>query len=105
MIDEFIKGRPEFSSRSQLARVALREFVVRDAGPAEEEDGVNVRFPHMIKGALEGMRDAGVYNSVEEAVLDLVRRGMFSEEDFQSAKHDALRSYDDYVRIVNKRPR
>ncbi|WP_400207235.1 ribbon-helix-helix domain-containing protein [Candidatus Methanomassiliicoccus intestinalis] len=78
LLDEFIESHPEYSNRSNLARVAIREFVensglskrnTRSAGDYE----VTVELPKALYNILSNMVDAGYFRSMGEILVDCAR--------------------------------
>jgi Arc/MetJ-type ribon-helix-helix transcriptional regulator len=92
LIDEFIEGHPEISNRSQLARIALRAFMDRDGGTrAESSKGeMVVKVPPVVRSMMEGMVEDGYYNSVEDIVVECLRKEFVSAESLQKAKDELL---------------
>ncbi|HOE52882.1 MAG TPA: ribbon-helix-helix domain-containing protein [Methanomassiliicoccales archaeon] len=91
LIDEFIDGHPEISNRSQLARIALRAFIERDGGARAEGSGKGdlvVKVPPAVRSIMEGMVEDGYYNSVEDIVVECLRKEFVSKENLDKVKDE-----------------
>ena len=94
LIDEFVKKRPEFSNRSQLARVAIRSFIEgAENTPAPEDKGnrITIEVPKGILHVMKAMvKEEGFYNSVNDVILEALREKFVSKEHLDDAKKRAL---------------
>jgi Arc/MetJ-type ribon-helix-helix transcriptional regulator len=91
LIDEFIEGHPEISNRSQLARIALRAFIDRDGGTRVEGSGKGemvIKVPPAVGSIMEGMVEEGYFNSVEEIVVECLRKEFVSRENLDKIKNE-----------------
>jgi Arc/MetJ-type ribon-helix-helix transcriptional regulator len=103
LIDEFVKKRPEYSNRSQLARVAIRAFIEGAQGsPASEERGtrVTVEVPRAVLHILSTMVKEGYYTSIGGAIEETIRKEFVTKEHLDEAKkraHETRKSTLEYV--------
>jgi len=91
LIDDFIDGHPEFSNRSQLARIALRAFIERDGGARVEGPGKGemvIKVPPAVRSIMEGMVEDGYYNSAEDIVVECLRKEFVSRENLDKVKDE-----------------
>lgn len=91
LIDDFIEGHPEFSNRSQLARIALRAFIERDGMTQPERPGKGemvIRVPPAVRSIMEGMVEEGYYNAVEDIVLECLRKEFVSRENLERVRDE-----------------
>jgi len=91
LIDEFIDGHPEISNRSQLARIALRAFIERDGGARVNGSGKGefvLRVPPAVCSIMEGMVEDGYYNSVEDIVVECLRKEFVSRDNLEKVKDE-----------------
>jgi len=89
LIDRFIEEHPEFSNRSQLARIAVRSFIESKSEPeppGTRSNRVVVEIPKLALEVIEGMTRAGIYNSVGGAIEDCVRKEFVSKEYLEEVK-------------------
>jgi Arc/MetJ-type ribon-helix-helix transcriptional regulator len=93
LLDEFVKRRPEFSNRSQLARVAIRSFIdgAQDSPVSEEKTNrISVELPKAALHVIKVMIREGIYITPEDAVKDAVRKEFLPKEHLDEAKKRAL---------------
>jgi len=91
LIDDFIDGHPEISNRSQLARIALRAFIERDGGARVASSGKGelvIKLPPAVRSIMEGMVEDGYYNSVDEIVVECLRKDLVSRENLDKVKDE-----------------
>ena len=91
LIDEFIDGHPEISNRSQLARIALRAFIERDGGAqvsGSGKGGFVLNVPPAVRSIMEGMVEDGYYNSVEDVVVECLRKEFVSRHNLEKVKDE-----------------
>ncbi|MHC1680512.1 MAG: ribbon-helix-helix domain-containing protein [Methanomassiliicoccales archaeon] len=91
LIDDFIDGHPEISNRSQLARIALRAFIERDGGARVNGSGkgeIVLRVPPVVSSIMEGMVEDGYYNSVEDIVVECLRKEFVSRDNLEKVKDE-----------------
>lgn len=82
ILDAFIKKHPEYSNRSNFARIALRSFIERVDGTSEtastnnevQDNVVSVRVPRLALDTIRDLVRAGAYNSPEDAIVECVRK-------------------------------
>lgn len=103
LIDEFVKKKPEFSNRSQLARVAIRAYIEGAAGslaPAERGARVTVEIPNAVLHIMNTMVKEGYYSSIGGAIEETVRKEFVTKEHLEEAKkraHESRKSTLEYV--------
>jgi Arc/MetJ-type ribon-helix-helix transcriptional regulator len=93
LLDDFIERHPEYSNRSNLARVAFRAFIeqIEGTNKTSAEDAkqdtnvISVRVPPFIHNSIVKMVRNGLFNSTEEAVLDCVRKVYITSEKAREA--------------------
>jgi Arc/MetJ-type ribon-helix-helix transcriptional regulator len=91
LIDDFIDGHPEISNRSQLARIALRAFIERDGGARASVSGKGelvIKVPPAVRSIMDGMVEDGYYNSVDEIVVECLRKEFVTRENLDKVKDD-----------------
>ena len=91
LIDDFIEGHPEISNRSQLARIALRAFIERDGGARVDGSGrgeIVLKVPPAVRSIMEGMVEDGYYNSLDEIVVECLRKEFVTRENLDKVKDD-----------------
>lgn len=91
LIDDFIDGHPEISNRSQLARIALRAFIERDGGARVDGSGMGdivLKVPPAVRSIMEGMVEDGYYNSVEDIVVECLRKEFVSRDNLEKVKDE-----------------
>lgn len=109
LLDAFIEKHPEYSNRSNFARVALRAFIERLDGepkaerviPEVKKNVLTVEIPRMAHETIMDSVRAGIYNSAEEAVVECVRDRYIETkqtlEAIKKAKVEALQSTVQYL--------
>ncbi|KQM11688.1 hypothetical protein AOA80_06530 [Methanomassiliicoccales archaeon RumEn M1] len=88
MLDGFLEEHPEFSNRSHLARLAIRAFIEQNEAPegiASERrpakgNAVTIDVPALAYMTIESFIRAGVYNSMEDAVVECLREKFITKE-------------------------
>lgn len=91
LIDDFIDGHPEISNRSQLARIALRAFIERDGGARVDGSGrgeIVLKVPPAVRSIMEGMVEDGYYNSVEDIVVECLRKEFLTKDSMEKVKDE-----------------
>ncbi|NLX47099.1 MAG: hypothetical protein GXY70_02850 [Euryarchaeota archaeon] len=91
LIDDFIDVHPEISNRSQLARIALRAFIERDGGMRVDGSGrgeIVLKVPPAVRSIMEGMVEDGYYNSVEDIVVECLRKEFVSRDNLEKVKDE-----------------
>jgi Arc/MetJ-type ribon-helix-helix transcriptional regulator len=86
LIDEYIEDHPEYSSRSHLARIAIRSMIEGDAAADETVESspkknlITVEIPRAIFEIMEDNINRGEYTSFQTAIEELVRERFLSRE-------------------------
>ena len=86
LIDEYIEKHPEFSSRSHLARMAIRALVDGGAEADEEAESspkknlITVEIPGAAFRVMEESINRGEYLSFQSVIEELVRGKFLSTE-------------------------
>ncbi len=86
LIDEYLDGHPEFSSRSHLARIAIRSMIVEDDRAEEtvetspKRNTITVEIPTAIFAVMEDSIRRGEYTSFQTVIEELVRGRFLSRE-------------------------
>ncbi len=110
LIDDFIAEKPEYSSRSQLARVAIRSFIEGTEPAAQnkkrESKGnlVTVEIPRAAMKALLHAVRAGLYTSVESAIEECVRDKFIHKEHLEEIKRKVLDSHRETLEALSDEP-
>ena len=104
LLDGFIKKHPEYSNRSNFARVAIRSFIEQFEGDRATEatklgkksNVMTIEGPRFAHETIMTSVRAGIYNSPEEAVVECIRKKFIDTEEFLEAtkkqKMEALKS-------------
>ncbi len=80
VIDSFI-ARHDFSNRSEFLREAALEYIERYEPPVgQEEVPQRITLPKQIKNNIHYLINVGHYNDWQDAVHELVREGLLSED-------------------------
>jgi len=101
MMDVFLDEHPEFSSRSQLIRIALRNYMKRDA-QADDGDGLVVKLGDRYMRALTILKDNGFADSEAGVVERIVERTLVPRETFEEAAKKAFAAYEMYTELTEK---
>jgi Arc/MetJ-type ribon-helix-helix transcriptional regulator len=92
LIDNYIDIHPEYSSRSHLARMAIRSLVKRDAQPEKAEPAdeepesspqpnmITIEIPMAIFNIMEDSKRRGEYSSYQTMIEELVRAKFLVKE-------------------------
>lgn len=78
ILDDFIESHPEYSNRSNLARVAIREFIENSgksnnrAAPTSEYE-ISVVLPEAMYKIIANLISKGIFKSMEDGVVQCVR--------------------------------
>ncbi|HHT74851.1 MAG: ribbon-helix-helix domain-containing protein [Methanomassiliicoccaceae archaeon] len=104
MLDSFLKDHPEYSNRSHLARLAIRAFIEQNGASKDidmttqssKETAVTVEVPALAYMTIKDFIRAGVYNSMEDAVVECLREKFITKE----VKERILRQQAESVRTV-----
>lgn len=102
LLDRFIEEHPEYSNRSQLARMAIRAFIeARGTQASGTSDGkMLVEIPRVALAVMEGMVRAGIYSSVCGAIEDCVRREFVPKEHLEEVKKKILEMSRETLEVV-----
>jgi len=110
VLDRFIEGHPEFSNRSHLARLAIREFIDQREEPKDaptatklpKETMVTVELPALAYKAIVQSVRAGVFNSTEDAVIDCLRREFITKDVMDIIRRQQLESMQANVQVLDR---
>jgi len=110
LLDEFIEGHPEFSNRSHLARLAIREFIEHNGAPTEAKadhraarrNVVTVEVPALAHLTIEDFIRAGVYNSVEDAVVECLREKFITKESREKVLRQQAESIRTTIEVLDR---
>ena len=86
LIDEYIEKHPEYSSRSHLARIAIRSKIEGDEIAEEAVEAspkrnvITVEIPRAIFEVMEDSIRRGEFTSFQTAIEELVRGRFLSRE-------------------------
>ena len=104
LLDAFIARHPEYSNRSNLARVAIRSFIEQLEGDSStdttkhsvKKNVITVEIPRLAHETIMDSVRAGMYNSAEDAVIECIRKRYIHTDDtlehIKRAKLDAIKS-------------
>jgi len=110
LIDDFIAEKPEYSSRSQLARVAIRSFIegteptVQDKKRESKGNVVMVEIPRAAMKALQHAVRAGLYTTVESAIEECVRDKFIHKDHLEDIKRKVLDSHRETLEALSDEP-
>jgi metal-responsive CopG/Arc/MetJ family transcriptional regulator len=96
LIDEFVKKRPEFTNRSQLARVAIRAFIEGAEGSLATDDNkvrVSIAVPKAVLGAMNYLVKGGHYSSIGAMIEEAIRKEYVNRDSLEEAKKRASEAY------------
>ncbi len=97
LLDSFIEKHPEYASRSQFTRVAIRAFIEGAQGSSVTEDKDNhvvVELPRKALFVIQAMVREGIYNSVEGAIEEAVRKEFLRPEHLEDVKKKVLEAHE-----------
>ncbi|MDW5563689.1 MAG: ribbon-helix-helix domain-containing protein [Methanomassiliicoccus sp.] len=108
LLDAFIEKHPEYSNRSNFARVAIRSFIEQFEGTKTNEITKNVKsnvitieVPRFAHETIMSSVRAGIYNSPEEAIVECVRKRYINiEEAIENIKREKLENLKGTVQMV-----
>ncbi|MGE4275534.1 MAG: ribbon-helix-helix domain-containing protein [Candidatus Methanomethylophilaceae archaeon] len=101
VMDEFLQSHPEISNRSQLIRVALRNYMERDA-PLERGNTLSIRLGERFMGSLTKLSNGGMAESEEEVAKRIIERFLMPQDIFEDAAKEAFKAYDSYAEIAKR---
>lgn len=110
LLDEFIEEHPEFSNRSHLARLAIREFIEQNGAPQQakadhappKRNVVKVEVPPLAHLTIEDFIRAGVYNSMEDAVVECLREKFITKESREKVLRQQAESIRTTVEVLDR---
>lgn len=82
LMDDFLDKHPEYTSRSQLARIALKAFIEgrkEESRKLASDTTVTIRVPPLALRAIKSLVRAGVYNTINEAIEECIRKEFISK--------------------------
>ncbi len=103
LIDDYVEESLEISNRSQLARAAIRSYIMGDkecAATEANENEVTVELPFAALRSMEAWVRAGVYKSVAGAIEDCVREKFITEEYKEGVEKRALKMMEETLEVV-----
>lgn len=100
-MDVFLDENPEFANRSQLIRIALRNYMRRDA-QVEDGDGLTIKLGDRYLNALSALKDNGFADSEAGVVERIVERTLVPRETLEDAAKKAFAAYDMYPGLIEK---
>jgi Arc/MetJ-type ribon-helix-helix transcriptional regulator len=82
LMDAFIVKHPEYSNRSNFARMAIRSFIdnfngigtVENAKIGVKENVLTVEVPRYAHDTIMSLVRAGIYNTPEDALVECIRK-------------------------------
>ncbi len=106
ILDKFVEKYPEYSNRSQLARLAIRAFIDEtesshtvDLTAAQKNNIITVEIPRLAHNTIMDSVRAGVFNSTEEAIVQCVREKFISSESLEAIKKRRVETLGDTVEL------
>lgn len=110
LLDAFIEKHPEYSNRSNFARVALRSFIESFEGTntigaknPTKKNVLSVEVPRMVHETIMDSVRAGMYNSAEEAVVECLRKQYIkTEETLEAIKRAKLEAIKSTVQVLQE---
>ena len=100
-MDVFLDENPEFANRSQLIRIALRNYMRRDAHE-EESRGVAIQLGDRYMRALAALKENGYADTEAGVVERIVERTLVPREALEDAAKKAFSAYDMYPELIEK---
>ncbi|NLK25053.1 MAG: hypothetical protein GX307_00545 [Euryarchaeota archaeon] len=110
ILDDFIANHPEFPNRSHLTRLAIRAFIEQNEAPRQTETAersskknvVQIEVPALAYLTIEDFIRAGVYNSMEDAVVECLREKFITEETRAKILHQQAESIRTTVEVLDR---
>ncbi len=99
-MDVFLDENPEFANRSQLIRIALRNYMRRDA--QEEARGLTIQLGDRYIRALAALKENGYADTEAGVVERIVERTLVPRETLEDAAKKAFAAYDMYPGLIEK---
>ncbi len=100
-MDVFLDENPEFANRSQLIRIALRNYMRRDA-QEEETGGLKIQLGDRYIRALAALKENGFADTEAGVVERIVERTLVPRETLEDAAKKAFAAYDMYPGLIEK---
>ena len=100
-MDAYLQFHPELSNRSQLIRIALRNYMERDA-PAEQSGTLSIRMGERFMKTLTNLCNSGLAENEEELARRIIERFLMPKEAFEDAAKEAFKFYDSYAEIAKR---
>ncbi len=108
LLDAFISRHPEYSNRSNFARVAIRSFIGQFEGNKTTETTKNkkgnvitIEVPRFAHETIMASVRAGIYNSPEDAVVACISdRYIKPEEAIEAMRRERLEALKSTVQAV-----
>lgn len=110
LLDAFIVKHPEYSNRSNLARVAIRSFIeniMRDKATENANCGIKeniltVEVPRFAHETIMSLVRAGMYNSPEDALVECIRKEFIdTKEAIETIKKQRLEALKGTVQMMS----
>lgn len=109
LLDEFIEKHPEYSNRSNFARVAIRSFIEQFEGnrtsgiaASKKSNVITIEVPRFAHETIMTSVRAGIYNSPEEAVVECIRkRYINTEEAIEAIKRERMETLKGTVQVLS----
>ena len=112
LLDAFIRKHPEYSNRSNFARVALRSFIEQFEGTKRIDDDtkhavnknvMSIMVPRLVHETIMDSVRAGMYNSPEEAVVECLRKNYINtDEAIETIKRAKLEALKGTVQVLSE---
>jgi len=108
LLDAFISRHPEYSNRSNFARVAIRSFIEKFDGSRSTEvtkssksNVLTIEVPWFAYDIMVSSVRAGMYNSPEDAVIACISdRYIKAEEAIESMRKMKLEALKGTVQVI-----
>ena len=111
LLDAFIEKHPEYSNRSNFARVAIRSFIEqfdgnRTTGIAksnQKSNVVTIEVPRFAHETIMSSVRAGIFNSPEHAVVSCVSKAFINtEEAIETIKRERMEALKGTVQVISE---
>lgn len=107
VLDDFIESHPEYANRSNLARVAIREFI-ENSGKSNNKTAsangyeVSVELPEAMHRMISNLITQGLFKSMDDAIVYCVRNEY--AEYMKNVKEAALKNMaeDSLIKLIDK---
>jgi metal-responsive CopG/Arc/MetJ family transcriptional regulator len=108
LLDAFISRHPEYSNRSNFARVAIRSFIEQfegtrttDVTKSAKSNVMTIEVPRFAHDTIMTSVRAGIYNSPEEAVVECIRkRYINADEAIEAIKREKMEVLKGTVQVI-----